>query len=477
MRSCSVWSPLRPPCRWPPWPRSSGSTPPTRPGCCRGGTARSSPSARVATSTGRWASRWTTSPRTPSTRSSRSSLGAACRRRSRSPRGAPPPLLERLVRRGYVVSWFRNVYAMGLDEAVPAPHPHVGVRDVVDDTLDEWLDLFASGNEITTAEERRVSDEYARAEHAARRVDRLRRRRRRRPAGMRLVGAGRRRRLVRWRGHRAGRSAPRRPDHAAAPPHGRRPPRRLRHRRGYGPPAGGLGPQPVPARLHAGLRPGRDDASHDRDEAATASVPIGRRAGRAAGQAALAREGFMFAFVRPGRAVDPIPPTPRRPPPRSSTSPTTRARRRSCRRRSTACSSGARRSATAQRLPAHEGGHIGYAVRPAHRRRGYATEILRQSLIVARAVGVDGVLVTCDDDNVGSAAVIERCGGVLESDRDRRGRRDDPALLDRLIGCDDAGRVATGHRAVRAAAGGGRWTRSAGRWDPVMAGASAATSR
>lgn len=62
-----------------------------------------------------------------------------------------------------------------------------------------------------------------------------------------------------------------------------------------------------------------------------------------------------------------------------------------------------------------EGGHIGYAVFPPYRRRGYATEILRQSLVIARANGVDRVLLTCDDDNAGSIAVIERCGGRLDS--------------------------------------------------------------
>jgi predicted acetyltransferase len=60
------------------------------------------------------------------------------------------------------------------------------------------------------------------------------------------------------------------------------------------------------------------------------------------------------------------------------------------------------------------GGHVGYAVVPSQRRNGYASEILRLALVILRADGVENVLVTCDEVNVGSISAIESCGGVLE---------------------------------------------------------------
>lgn len=63
------------------------------------------------------------------------------------------------------------------------------------------------------------------------------------------------------------------------------------------------------------------------------------------------------------------------------------------------------------------GGHIGYDVRRSARRRGHATRMLREILPYARRLGLDQVLVTCDEDNIGSRKVIEGNGGVLEDVR------------------------------------------------------------
>jgi predicted acetyltransferase len=61
-----------------------------------------------------------------------------------------------------------------------------------------------------------------------------------------------------------------------------------------------------------------------------------------------------------------------------------------------------------------EGGHIGYVVVPEFRRRGYGTRMLGLAVRLAGdELGIDPVLVTCDDDNAGSIRVIERNGGVL----------------------------------------------------------------
>ncbi|WP_319459339.1 GNAT family N-acetyltransferase [Micromonospora sp. RTP1Z1] len=63
------------------------------------------------------------------------------------------------------------------------------------------------------------------------------------------------------------------------------------------------------------------------------------------------------------------------------------------------------------------GGHIGYDVRPSARRLGHATTMLRAALPVARSLGIELALVTCDIDNVASRKAIERNGGVLEDQR------------------------------------------------------------
>lgn len=62
------------------------------------------------------------------------------------------------------------------------------------------------------------------------------------------------------------------------------------------------------------------------------------------------------------------------------------------------------------------GGHIGYGIRPTYRRRGYATEILKQSLKHAKSLGITKALVTCDKDNIGSARTIINNNGVLDSE-------------------------------------------------------------
>lgn len=69
-----------------------------------------------------------------------------------------------------------------------------------------------------------------------------------------------------------------------------------------------------------------------------------------------------------------------------------------------------------------EGGHIGYSVRPSRRRQGHASRALGLAVALAPTLGVDRVLVTCDDDNLASARTIERGGGVYEDTRNGKRR-------------------------------------------------------
>ena len=60
------------------------------------------------------------------------------------------------------------------------------------------------------------------------------------------------------------------------------------------------------------------------------------------------------------------------------------------------------------------GGHIGYTIVPSQRRRGYGRLICQLGIVEARARGIGDILITCDDDNIGSRKIIEANGGVLQ---------------------------------------------------------------
>jgi len=65
---------------------------------------------------------------------------------------------------------------------------------------------------------------------------------------------------------------------------------------------------------------------------------------------------------------------------------------------------------------AWRGGHIGYSVAPKFWKRGYATEMMKQSLSVCKGIGLKEILITCGVENEPSWKVIESVGGKLKDE-------------------------------------------------------------
>jgi predicted acetyltransferase len=69
-----------------------------------------------------------------------------------------------------------------------------------------------------------------------------------------------------------------------------------------------------------------------------------------------------------------------------------------------------------------EGGHIGFSVRPSRRGQGHAARALALAVRRCAELGLDRVLLTCDEGNLASARTIERNGGVYEDTRNGKRR-------------------------------------------------------
>ncbi len=61
-------------------------------------------------------------------------------------------------------------------------------------------------------------------------------------------------------------------------------------------------------------------------------------------------------------------------------------------------------------------GHIGGAIRPSYRGKGYGGVMLALALEVTKDMGMKRVLVTCNKDNIVSEKTIVKIGGIFESE-------------------------------------------------------------
>lgn len=63
------------------------------------------------------------------------------------------------------------------------------------------------------------------------------------------------------------------------------------------------------------------------------------------------------------------------------------------------------------------GGHIGYAVRPTERRKGYASKMLALALKYAKVIGLHEVMLGCYKDNTASIQTIQKYEGRLTEEK------------------------------------------------------------
>ncbi|MFA6520389.1 MAG: GNAT family N-acetyltransferase [Candidatus Paceibacterota bacterium] len=67
--------------------------------------------------------------------------------------------------------------------------------------------------------------------------------------------------------------------------------------------------------------------------------------------------------------------------------------------------------------------HIGYAIVPTERNKGYATQILRWGVRKAKSMGIKKIIVGCDAKNYASKRVIEKNNGFCFKKLAEKGRQ------------------------------------------------------
>ncbi len=75
-------------------------------------------------------------------------------------------------------------------------------------------------------------------------------------------------------------------------------------------------------------------------------------------------------------------------------------------------------------------GNSGYSVRPSERQKGYATEILRQLLVIAKQAGLKELSLSVERDNIPSIKTITKNGGIYDRSFEHEGH---PADIYKII--------------------------------------------